>query len=77
MRGASRLEKCVNLPRVFTFDLADPWEGLRVTPKMCHFYDAFSRIPSLDRVNPFQKSSGRANFVFSPRVQSLDQANPL
>ena len=30
----------------FTFDLANPWEGLHVTPKMCHFTTrsvAFSR----------------------------------
>ena len=46
MRHASRLEKCAALPRVFTLDLANPWEGLRVTPKMCHFTTcsvAFSR----------------------------------
>ena len=36
-RGASRSEKCATFLRVFTFDLANPWEGLRVTPKMCHF----------------------------------------
>ena len=36
-RHASRLEKCATLPRVFDFDLSNPWEGLRVTPQMCHF----------------------------------------
>ena len=43
---ASRSEKCVTLPRVFDFDLSNPWEGLRVAPKMCHFTTrsvAFSR----------------------------------
>ena len=30
-------EKCVILLRIFDFDLANPWEGSRVTPKMCHF----------------------------------------
>ena len=27
----------ITLLCIFTFDLANPWEGLRVTPKMCHF----------------------------------------
>ena len=31
------MEKCATLPRVFDFDLSNPWEGLRVAPKMCHF----------------------------------------
>ena len=36
----------ITLLCVFTFDLANPWEGLRVTPKMCDFTTrsvAFSR----------------------------------
>ena len=36
----------ISLLCVFTFDLANPWEGLHVTPKMCHFTTrsvAFSR----------------------------------
>ena len=37
MRHASRFEKCATLPRVCDFDLSNPWEGLRVTPKMCRF----------------------------------------
>ena len=37
MHHASRFEKCVILPRVFASDLANPWEGLRVMPTMCHF----------------------------------------
>ena len=41
------------------------------------FYDAFSRVQSLDHANPSQQSSGHANVVILPRVQSLDQANPL
>ena len=30
------MEKCATLPSVFDFDLSNPWEGLLVTPKMCH-----------------------------------------
>ena len=41
------------------------------------FYDAFSRVQSLDQANPSQKSSGHANVVILPRVQSLDHANAL
>ena len=46
MHHASRLEKCATLPRVFDFDLSNPWEGLRIMPKMYHFTTrsvAFSR----------------------------------
>ena len=59
----------ITLLCVFTFDLANPWEGLHVTPKIVSFYDAFSRVQSLDHANPSQKPSGH--------VQSLDHANPL
>ena len=79
MRGASRLEKCATLPRVFTFDLANPWEGLRVTPKMCHFTTrsvAFSRStrPIHCKYRGAERLEKCANL---PRVQSLDHANPL
>ena len=37
------------------------------------FYDAFSRVQSLDHANPSQKTSGHTKITIFPRVQSLDR----
>ena len=62
---------------VFTFDLANPWEGLRVTPKVCHFTTRSVAFSRSTRPIHRKKTSGHAKVVILPRVQSLDQANPL
>ena len=49
--GCVRSIKIATLPRVRAFDHANPWEGLRVAPKMCNF-------TSRSRVRPRQ-SMGR------------------
>ena len=45
-------KKSATLPRVPAFDHANPWEGLRVTPKMCNFTSRSSVRPrqSMGRV---------------------------
>ena len=45
-------KKCATLPCVPAFDHANPWEGLRVTPKMCNFTSRSSVRPrqSMGRV---------------------------
>ena len=56
----------------FTFDLANPFEGLRVAPKMCNFTSRSVAQPgqSIAKIDTSRK------IVILRRVQTLDQADP-
>ena len=64
------------LPRVRAFDHANPWEGLRVTPKMCNCTSR-SRLrlrQSMGRVARYGYKLGKCATL--PRVRSFDHADP-
>ena len=44
-KGCASRRNLATLPRVQVFDLANPWEGLRVTPKPCNFTSRSSVRP--------------------------------
>ena len=75
MRRAARFEKCATLPRVCDFDMANPWEGLRVTPAMCHLTTRSIARPG-ESIVKIEAPSGSTKCASLPRVQSLDHANP-
>ena len=72
MRYAERLEKDATLPRVPAFEHANPWEGLRVTPKMCNFTSRSVARPrqSIVIFDMWRRTVGkRYNFASRPCVR--------
>ena len=71
-KGCASCRKCATLPRVPAFDQANPWEGLRVMPKMCNFTSRSCVRPgrSMGRVTRHADMLGKVcNFTSRSRVR--------
>ena len=68
--------KVATLPRVRAFDHANPWEGLRVTPKSCNFTSRSVARPRQSLVRVARDAEKLGKNAVLPRVRAFDHANP-